>query len=147
MNDTTHRMYTIVLSIALLLSLVAVGYLAITEEARTNEPYTAFYILGPDGSASEYPLNVSVNESAPLTVGIENNEQAGLTYTVVLTVDDEPHTTHTIDVPRDQTVEERITFTPDEPGELDLQLVLYLGEDPDVTTEPYRRLYLTVTVS
>jgi uncharacterized membrane protein len=57
-----ERALTWALGIALLGSMLAVGYVAVNPP-ETTDPYTEFYVLGPEGNASGYPSNLTVGES------------------------------------------------------------------------------------
>jgi uncharacterized membrane protein len=62
---------------------VASGTLAyIVLEPRPAETFTGFYILGPAGSASGYPTNLTLNEPGSVILGIANHEFATVNYTV-----------------------------------------------------------------
>lgn len=136
---------TWVLSIALILSVVTVGYLA-TNPPETSDPFTEFYILGPDGKASGYPANLSVNESGSVIVGISNHEHQNQTYTVVVE-SGEVAINETVTVVEGETLERRFFFTPETVGREKVSFLLYKGKTADRTVEPYRRLRLWTNVS
>lgn len=74
------KVLTIVLVLAILSSVVALTY--VVAFPREGESFTEFYILGPDGTASGYPQNLTANQSAPVIVGIANHEHRTVHYTV-----------------------------------------------------------------
>jgi len=47
-----------------------------------GERFTEFFILGPSGNASDYPNNLTVNETGSIILGIVNREAAVVSYTV-----------------------------------------------------------------
>lgn len=73
------------LNVLLLVSLtVAVGTLAyVMANPNPGEPFTEFYVLGPEGHAS-YPENLPAGEPLDVTVGIENHEHSNATYEVTI---------------------------------------------------------------
>jgi len=72
------------LTLALAASLVAAGgtiaYVILMP--RPGETFTEFYILGPGGNASDYPKNLSVNETGGVIIGVVNHEASTVNYTV-----------------------------------------------------------------
>jgi uncharacterized membrane protein len=147
--DPTARFNTAVtwaLAVVLLVALGGVVYVSLTPGAEA-EPYTEFYVLGPDGSASDYPTNLSTGETGELTGGITNNEHQPMTYTVVVMLDNESVNERTVEVADGETWEGELRFTPDEAGVKRLDILLYVGADPNLDDEPYRKLELVVNVS
>jgi uncharacterized membrane protein len=77
------RVATWVLAIALVVSVVAVVYVTLTLQ-DTTDPYTEFYVLRPDGNASEYPTRLAPGETDEVILGVSNHEyQVGLYHVVV----------------------------------------------------------------
>jgi uncharacterized membrane protein len=62
---------TAALAISILAALGALIWALTTP--RIGERFTEFYILGPGGMADEYPTNLTVNQSANITIGIQNH--------------------------------------------------------------------------
>ena len=71
---------TIILVISIVLAVSALIY--VVAVPRPGEAFTEFYILGPDGTASGYPNNLTVGEEGEVIVGIVNHEQRDVNYTV-----------------------------------------------------------------
>jgi uncharacterized membrane protein len=143
---TLSRVLTWVLALVLVASLVMVVYVA-ANPPETGDPYTEFYILGPEGNASGYPTNLTVGETGEFIVGISNHEQQELTYTVALRVDNRTLETRTVSVGDGETWEESMSFTPESAGEKRLRILLYRSESAGGTAEAYRSLRLFVNVS
>lgn len=116
-----------------------------TTPMGSGTQYTEFYVLGPDGTASDYPSNLSVGEPAEFRVGIGNEEGADRTYTLVVGTNQTAFETETVDVAGQQVWERPLTVAFDSPGEKTLHLELYVGEDTD--GEPYRSLRLLIDVT
>ena len=47
-----------------------------------EEPFSEFYVLGPNGKATGYPNNLTVGENAQVILGIVNHEQRDVNYIV-----------------------------------------------------------------
>ena len=144
-KQTANRVLTWVLFIALVLALVGVGYVAMSPSAQ-EDPFTEFYILGPEGEAADYPTNLTVGEEGELIVGITNNEHRDMTYTVVLATGGDVLEERTVDVPDGATWEDDVTFVLDDSGEHRVEILLFVGEAPDSLEDPYRELRLVVEV-
>ncbi len=74
------KFLTVVLVLSILSSVIALVY--VVSFPREGESFTEFYVLGPDGTASGYPHNLTVNQSAPVFIGIANHEHRTVNYTV-----------------------------------------------------------------
>lgn len=146
MQENRERTITGALALVVVVLLIGVAYVALTPQ-ETTDPYTEFYVLGPDGQASGYPTNLTVGETGTLIVGITNREQKSVTYTVQLRLDDEPIESRAVTVDRGQTWEDRFSFAPESEGRKKLWIELYRGQSPDTTREPYRELWLSVNVT
>ena len=66
-----HRVVTIALVIAILGALGTLGYVIATPKA--GETFTEFYILGKEGEATDYPVELRVGEQGRVVVGIINH--------------------------------------------------------------------------
>jgi len=71
---------TIILAITILIAVVALIYVIVTP--KVGEKFTEFYLLGPGGKASDYPRNLSINESGDIIIGVVNHEYKDKDYTV-----------------------------------------------------------------
>lgn len=139
------RATKIALLIVLLVSLTGVVYLAV-EQPSANDPYTEFYTLGSGENASDYPNNLTVNESGRVIVGISNHERENLTYDVEFRLNGTVLASDAITVAEGQTREQLMSFSIEEPGRHRVRIELYKGQSPDPATEPYRILWLWVEV-
>lgn len=145
MREKRDRVVTGVLALVVVISLGGVAYISQMPQATTGT-YTEVYVLGPDGEASGYPTNLTVNETGTVIVGITNHEQGSVTYTVLLGLDNETSASRVVTVDHGRTWENRFSFKPESAGEKKLWIELYKGESPDRTREPYRKLWLAVSV-
>jgi uncharacterized membrane protein len=134
------------LSIALIASIIvacaALVYVAVTP--KSGERFTKFYILGPNGMASDYPVDLMVGEEGKVIIGIVNHECEDITYKIVVRLDNE--TIATIDdirLTHEEKWEQNFTFKPEKIGEnMKLEFLLYR----ESSNEPYRTLHLWITV-
>lgn len=127
----------------LLAALIGVAYIAVNPPI-TTDPYTEFYILGPEGNASDYPANLSVGEVGRVIVGISNHEHETVTYRLVVAWNVTVVHEIRIRVPDAKTEERRLAVrAPDNPGTYRLRFLLYRGQ---AIGDPYRSLRLMVTV-
>ncbi|UCE97110.1 MAG: DUF1616 domain-containing protein [Dehalococcoidia bacterium] len=79
------RALSAILIISLLASISVLGYtLAVP---KVGEKFTEFYVLGPQGEASDYPLEITVGEETPVILGVVNHEQGKSTYLIEIVID------------------------------------------------------------
>ena len=74
------RALTFILVIAILIVIVSLIY--VITMPKTGETFTEFYLLGPTGKAAGYPRNLTINQTATVTIGIANLEQRLIDYTI-----------------------------------------------------------------
>jgi len=85
---------------------------------KQGEKFSEFYILGAEGLADDYPEEITLGESAWVTVGIINREHDVATYDVKVVIQNNPAASlGPIDLEHDGKYESRVTFTPDAPGD------------------------------
>lgn len=82
------RVLVVVVAIAVVVAISSVGFATTTQ--RGGEDLTEFYVLAvqPDGTllAEDYPNTISVGESHPLHIALDNHRGTATTYTVVALV-------------------------------------------------------------
>ena len=74
------RILAMVLAVCMIAAAGTVSYVVVAP--RPREPVTEFYLLGPSGSASGYPTNLTVSQLGSVIIGIANHEAASVDYTV-----------------------------------------------------------------
>ena len=146
MGTGSSRVLTVVATL-LLLSSVGAAVFAADAPSATSEPYTEFYVLGPNGDASNYPKNLTVGEQGRFVVGISNHEHRDVTYTLVLRLGDQLTQRRPVTVAQGETWEREIAVSPRVPGRARLRLLLYRGSDASLDATPYRRIGFWVNVS
>jgi uncharacterized membrane protein len=138
------------LSVILVLSVVAlaltVGYSIVFP--NPGEPFTEFYILGTNGTIGSYATQYKLGEQKPVTVGIVNHEQQGMSYELVVRLNDTNKSTvlyaENLSIADTQTWQKVINLKPDRTGSnMTMEFLLYR----DNQAAPYRETYLPVTVS
>lgn len=141
---TTKRAVTVILAVALLGSILGVVFFAANPPPAT-EPFTEFYVLGPDGTATDYPTDLSVDGSGTVIVGVTNHEHQTVSYTVVMSLGDQTLSERSVELEDEAIWEDEMSFTAQEPGRQQLRLELYRGDSS--SGEPYRSLRLWVSVT
>jgi len=120
----------------------AIGALAYGFTNPRVETFTEFYILGPEGRTGGYPQELSIGETAEVTVVIVNHEHEDMSYGLEMIVDGNKIDERIqVMLGHQEKWEQAVSFTPVETGENQkVEFVLYKGG------EPYRRLHLWVNV-
>jgi uncharacterized membrane protein len=109
------KLWSIVL-IAIILIVVGVT-IYVASRPETGEIFTEFYILGPEGKASEYPQQLAVGQEAKVIVGIANREHRLVTYRLEVSIG--ASTVYTVDgvtLGNNEKWEEAINIIPEKPG-------------------------------
>ena len=134
---------TVVLALALVASIGGVVYVAVTPQ-QTGESFTEFYVLGPEGNASDYPTNLTTGGSGEVILGVTNNERRDLDYRVEVTWNGTTTAERRLRVPQGETREVPMDLTaPEEPGRYRVRFNLYVDNGSDTV---YHRLRLWVQV-
>jgi len=79
-ENKVDRALTIILIIAILIVIASLIY--VITVPKTGETFTEFYLLGPTGKAEGYPRNLTINQTATVTIGIANHENQVINYTI-----------------------------------------------------------------
>lgn len=141
-SGLVDRSLTVVLGLSIV---AAVGtFLFVIAKPEVGERFTEFYLLGPWGEAEGYPTYVLVGQRIRLIVGVANREHADTTYRIEKEVDgQDAERIAEIELAHDETWEELVTFTLQEPGE-DQKVSFHLYKRDQ--EEPYRSLHLWISV-
>jgi len=134
------------LALAVGLALLGVVSVSMTPTV-SSDPYTEFYVLGPNGSASGYPINLSIGETGSVVVGITNHEGTDQSYRIEAAYDDRTLETYSLTVAHEQTWEQPVSFEAQSAGRKQLDLFLYRAGSPNGTGEPYREARVLVIVT
>jgi len=133
---------TLVLAIALVVAIC--GTILIVVIPQPSAPFTELFLLGPGGNASDYPTNLTVGQTANVTAGVVNHENANVNYTVVVSLDNATVTSRSFSLANGEQWESSFSFAPTHSGMgQKLNFNLFKEGDPNVYRSVY--LYLTVT--
>ena len=135
------RALSITLIASVAAAMVMLGY---TIGNPPSEPFTEFYILGSNGEAVDYPMELILGEEGRVKVGIINREQETVTYSVEVRIDGIRNSMiGPIEQEHDEEWEQIVSFTPDRVGDSQqLDFLLYKNNE----SEPYLELYLWIDV-
>lgn len=140
----SRRLLSIVFGVLLVAAVFGLVGLAVSP-VETRAPYTEFYVLGPEGKATNYPSNLSVGETGTVIVGIENHEHREVTYVFVAETDHATFRSDSVTLQRGEMWRDELSFTFESSGMRTVSLKLYRSS---VTgDDPYRRLQLSVNVT
>jgi uncharacterized membrane protein len=111
---------------------------------QPTEPFTELYLLGPGGKASGYPTDLSINQTANVTVGVVNHENADTNYKLIVTLANKTVTTKSFSLANNQRWQDSISFTATARGSgQKLTFDLYKEDAAGV----YRSVYLIINVA
>ena len=77
------KILTIILVLSIIIAIAATSYIIV--KPKQGETFTEFYLLGPNGQASDYPTNITVGQNASVIIGIINHEYNNVDYNLVVT--------------------------------------------------------------
>jgi uncharacterized membrane protein len=137
-NRLGVKILTIAVAIAILGTVGTLVYTQITPKEK--ESFTEFYVLGPQGTASVYPLDVKVGEENTLYVGIINHEGKETSYRVELIVDGEKISDiGPVEILNEEKWETKVTFVAQRVGtNQKVDLILYKDREVEPYLEPLR---------
>jgi uncharacterized membrane protein len=139
-----NRTNILTAALAILLAAAIVGTVVIVVFPQPGEPFTELYLLGPEGKASNYPTNLTVNQTANVTVGVVNHENTNADYTLVATLANKTINTTSFSLANNQTWQNAISFTPIQRGVgQKMEFDLYKAG----TASVYRSVYLYLNVA
>ena len=136
------RALSVLVAVVLVIVLVVLIYAVWLP--KTGERFTEFYILGSEGRASDYTLDLAEGDTGSVTLGIINREGREADYIVAVREPGEAH----IELARVSLLpgdiwEEKIEFTTGILGEnSEIEFLLFRETD----AEPYRSLYLWLNI-
>ena len=76
------KLLSIILILTLVLAIATTAYIIV--KPKEGEKFTEFYILGPNGKASDYPTNLTMGQTGKLFMGVVNHEYSTMNYEVVV---------------------------------------------------------------
>ena len=79
-KNKLDKILTIILIIVIIIAFSLLIYVIITP--KIGERFTEFYLLGPQGNATDYPSNLTIGENTSVIIGIVNHEYKTINYTI-----------------------------------------------------------------
>jgi len=140
-ESRTERILSIILIITILLAISTTVYIIV--KPKEGEKFTEFYILGPDGKASNYPTNLTTGQNGSMIIGVVNHEYTTTDYLLVVRVNGTILRNETMTLTNGQKVEIPYTFTAGSTGQKKLEFLLYKLPDNETA---YRSLHLWLNV-
>jgi uncharacterized membrane protein len=138
------RALSVILAISIIAAIGTLIYVVATP--KTGERFTEFYILGADGTASDYPKVLTVGENAEVIVGITNHEGENTSYQVRININGtQVKEIGPMTLSNEQKWEGNVSFAPAKAG--DNQKVEFLLYNSSVAPEPYLETHIWVNVS
>ncbi len=143
MKLKVDKIVAYILIISILVAVAAVIYIIVNPSP--GEKFTEFYILGADGKAGNYPVNLTVGENSNLTIGVVNHESGSASYQLVVTLENETLTNESFNLTNGEKKEIPLTFQPKQSGN-GQKLEFFLYKLPN-NQQSYRYLDLLLNVS
>ncbi len=131
------------ITIAVLILIALSFFIAVNPSQE--EKFTAFYILGSEGKAYHYPLQVHKGENCSVIAGVVNHEYAQVNYTLHINLNNSTILGRSFALQHNETRKVPLNYVLHKPGDRQ-KLEFLLFRDDDLTT-PYRNLHLWVNVS
>lgn len=109
------RALSVILAISIVAAIGALIYVVATP--KTGERFTEFYILGADGTASDYPKELTLGENAEVILGIINHEGENTSYRIRINIDGaQVKEIGPMTLSNEQTWEGNVSFAPTKTG-------------------------------
>ncbi|MBU4139706.1 MAG: DUF1616 domain-containing protein, partial [Euryarchaeota archaeon] len=108
-DPALEKMLIKTMVIAILIVSAMLIYATMTRE---QEKFTAFYILGSNGKAEDYPSEIYINKDIQLLTGIENYEYQPVNYTLRVQLDNRILKEQPVYLKDKEKWLENVTFTP-----------------------------------
>lgn len=146
-ESSTEKILRVFLAISILALIGTIAYLAIVPHEQ--DPFTEFYILGPDGKADNYTTEYIQGESGTVIIGVANHEHRAVNYTMDVRLENKslalPEKLRHIQLDDNTTLEEPLEITPSIKGKnLELQFLLFNDTNKET---PYEDLRLWINVT
>lgn len=133
---------SIVLIASIIVSSATLVYVVVTP--KTGEKFTEFYILGSNGTASNYPTDLKVGEEGKLIIGIVNHEYENVTYSLEVIFNGSLIYEELVFLIENEKRESPFTFIAIEKGEKQkLEFSLYRNQQ----IESYRTLHIWISIT
>lgn len=133
---------SIFLTLSVLLAIFTTVY--IVAKPKQGETFTEFYILGPGGTASDYPTNLTIGQNGSVIIGIVNHEYQDVNYDLVITTNGTIISEQNVTLSHNNKIEIPCNFSLNTQGINKIEFLLYKLPDK---TNVYRSLHIFVNVT
>lgn len=140
-NNRKEKVLSVILIISALLAMCSTLYIIATP--KEGEKFTEFYILGPEGKASNYPTNLTLGENGTVIIGIVNHESAPKTYQLVIAANGTLMDQTQIKLENNEKKEINYTFIAEDSGLKKMEFLLFKMPDNNYV---YRSLHLWINI-
>jgi len=141
-ESRTEKILSLILIISIILAISTTVYIIV--KPKQGEKFTEFYILGPDGKASDYPTNLSNGDVGRVIIGVVNHEYATTDYKLLVKVGNRTLKNDTLTLKNGQKKEIPFNFTAGNNGQKKMQFLLYKLPDQE---KAYRSLHLWLNIT
>lgn len=117
------KILSVILIASIILAISTIAYILVMP--NEGESFTEFYILGPDGKASDYPTNLTTDQEGRMIIGIVNHENTRTSYRLVVTSNNTVQLEQALTLEDGQKIEIPFNFTAGNPGERKMEFFLY----------------------
>lgn len=138
-ENKTDKILSIVLVASIILAISATAYVIVSP--KEGEKFTEFYILGPNGKASDYPTNLTAGQTGNVIIGIVNHEYKDTNYKLVIKLNNKTLNEQKITLANNQKYENKFNFTSAAGDKQKLEFSLYKLPDEN---NVYRSLHLWI---
>lgn len=139
----TEKILALSLIIVIIIAIPLTTYVIL--KPKESEKFTEFYILGPNGTASDYPTNLTLGQAGNVNVVIVNHEQITTNYHLLIKLNNVTLKNEDLTLSNNEKKEISFKFSPSITGR-NQKLEFLLYKLPDDTTI-YRSLHLWINVS
>ncbi|MCE7699417.1 MAG: DUF1616 domain-containing protein [Methanobacterium paludis] len=141
-ESRNSKILSIVLIITIVLAVATTVYIVVNP--HQGEKFTEFYILGPNGTAADYPTNMTSGEIGSVIIGVVNHEYQPVNYSLVVQVNGTILKQENITLNTTQKLEIPYNFTAGyATGKKEIEFQLYKLPDE---TNVYRSLHLWINI-
>ena len=141
-ESRTEKILSIILIISIILAISTTVYIIV--KPKQGEKFTEFYILGPDGKASDYPTNLTNGDVGRVIIGVVNHEYATTNYKLLVKVGNRTLKNDTFTLKNGEKKEIPFNFTAGNNGQKKMQFLLYKLPDQG---KAYRSLHLWLNIT
>lgn len=134
-----------VLSIFLIASIIgsSATLVYVVVKPKTGERFTEFYLLGPNGTTFDYPIDLKIGEDGKVIIVIINHEYENVTYLLEINFNGSLIHEEQVLLIKNEKWEIPLTFKATKKGENQkLNFLLYKGQQ----IEAYRILHLWISI-